>query len=142
MFSPLQVLSENSLLKSDLRIEAYVKKAADLGYQTLVLSDLNVMYGVLDFYHACQKYHIKPVVGITLEVEASSSLVLLAKNEQGYRNLLQISSLKLTRFKDSELAFSEFLDQISPYLTDLNIIAPPTESLDRKSTRLNSSHLA
>lgn len=129
MFSPLQVLSENSLLKSDLRIEAYVKKAADLGYQTLVLSDLNVMYGVLDFYHACQKYHIKPVVGITLEVEASSSLVLLAKNEQGYRNLLQISSLKLTRFKDSELAFSEFLDQISPYLTDLNIIAPPTESL-------------
>lgn len=129
MFSPLQVLSENSLLKSDLRIEAYVKKAAELGYQTLVLSDLNVMYGVLDFYHACQKYQIKPIIGITLEVEAGATLVLLAKNEQGYRNLLQISSLKMTRFKDEELALNEFLTQISLYLTDLNIIAPPTESL-------------
>ena len=77
MFAPLQVISANSLLKSTLRIEDYVKRAADLGYQSLVLSDIDVMYGVLDFYHACQKYHF---MGRDFRAEQDKSL--LSKSPQ------------------------------------------------------------
>jgi DNA polymerase III, alpha subunit len=68
MFSPLQVISCYSLLQSPLKISDLVKKASEMGYQALALTDINVMYGVLDFYKACQKYHIKPLLGLTLQL--------------------------------------------------------------------------
>lgn len=129
MFAPLQVISANSLLKSTLRIEDYVKRAADLGYQSLVLSDIDVMYGVLDFYHACQKYQIKPIFGLTLEFESDAKLLLIAKNNTGYHNLLKLSSLKMTTFKQELPDLEEFLKAVMTYSQDLFIISPAKESL-------------
>ena len=63
MFSPLQVISSYSLLQSTLKIDEYVNHGKELGYQALALTDINVMYGVLDFYHACQK------AGINIAIE-------------------------------------------------------------------------
>ncbi len=129
LFAPLQVISANSLLKSTLRIEDYVKRAADLGYQSLVLSDIDVMYGVLDFYHACQKYQIKPIFGLTLEFESDAKLLLIAKNNTGYHNLLKLSSLKMTTFKQELPDLEEFLKAVMTYSQDLFIISPAKESL-------------
>lgn len=129
LFAPLQVISANSLLKSTLRIEDYVKRAADLGYQSLVLSDIDVMYGVLDFYHACQKYQIKPIFGLTLEFENDAKLLLIAKNNTGYHNLLKLSSLKMTTFKQELPELEEFLKAVMTYSQDLFIISPAKESL-------------
>ena len=47
MYAPLQVLSSYSLLQSPLRIPEYVKLGKELGYNALVLTDINSMYGVL-----------------------------------------------------------------------------------------------
>ena len=129
LFAPLQVISANSLLKSTLRIEDYVKRAANLGYQSLVLSDIDVMYGVLDFYHACQKYQIKPIFGLTLEFENDAKLLLIAKNNTGYHNLLKLSSLKMTTFKQELPELEEFLKAVMTYSQDLFIISPAKESL-------------
>lgn len=64
----IQVISSYSLLQSSLTLESYVKTAQELGYSALALTDINVMYGALHFYQLCQKYHIKPLVGLTLQL--------------------------------------------------------------------------
>ena len=121
MYSPLQVLSCYSLLQSTIDIKTYVSEAKKLGYQALALTDLNVMYGVLDFYEECKKQNIKPIIGLTIQLE-DGQLVLLAKNLQGYHNLLKISSLKMIQ----EEALS--LDQIVAYLNNLYVILPTQNS--------------
>lgn len=128
MFSPLQVISSLSLLQSTLKIEDYVKIGKKLGYQALALTDINVMYGVLDFYHACQKYQIKPLIGLTLQLNAATededSLILFAKNKRGYQNLMKISSAKMS-VEGYEAGMGPILlNQIQSYASDLTVIIP------------------
>ena len=106
-FVHLQVQSAYSLLNSTAKIEDLVKKAKELGFTSLALTDENVMYGAIPFYKECLKQNIKPIIGLTVSVLAnddsdenkSYSLILLAKNKQGYKNLLKISSIVNTKSK-------------------------------------------
>ena len=66
MFCPLDVKSSYSLLQSPLRISEYVSEAKKMGYKALALTDQNIMYGVLGFYHSCLVNDIKPLIGINL----------------------------------------------------------------------------
>ena len=130
MFSPLQVISCYSLLQSPLKIEELVKKAHELGYQAIGLTDINTMYGILDFYQACQKYQLKPLLGLTLQLENTrqdgdkNELVFLAKNKAGYQNLIQLSSLKMTKSSTEPTGDRLTLAEIAPFLTDLIVITP------------------
>ncbi|MBD8068958.1 DNA polymerase III subunit alpha [Bacillus sp. PS06] len=102
----LQVNSGYSLLSSSVRIEELVKKANEFGYRALAITDDNVMYGAVHFYKECKKFGIKPIIGLTVsvliddELNQASPLILLAKNEEGYRNLLKISSIVQTKSKN------------------------------------------
>lgn len=135
MFSPLQIISCYSLLQSPLKIEDLVKKAHELGYQALALTDINTMYGSLDFYEACEKYQIKPLLGLTLQLEgtkqtaAHNELIFLAKNTNGYHNLVKISSLKMTKLSDAPAGNQISLAEISPFLSDLFVITPTQNSI-------------
>ncbi len=100
---PLQLISSYSLLQSPIKINDLIQIAKQRGgYQALALTDINVMYGVIEFYDACIAADIKPIIGLTLEVsnqvnfEHETQLVLIAKNQQGYQNLMTLSSHKLT----------------------------------------------
>lgn len=101
-FVPLQLISSYSLLQSPIKINDLIQIAKQRGYQALALTDINVMYGVIEFYDACIAADIKPIIGLTLEVsnqvnlEHETQLVLIAKNQQGYQNLMTLSSHKLT----------------------------------------------
>nr|WP_290123370.1 PHP domain-containing protein [Lentilactobacillus otakiensis] len=123
-YVPLQVISSYSLLQSPIRIAELISEAKDRGYQALALTDLNVMYGAVEFYDACLSAGIKPLIGLTLQLpgliltDKNYSLVLLAKNQQGYANLLKLSTLKMTL---PELTVSQLTD----YLSDLFVILPP-----------------
>ena len=62
------------------------------------------MYGTVEFYKECKKHGIKPVIGLTASVfideqEQSLSLGLLAKNNEGYQNLMKISSVLKSKSK-------------------------------------------
>ncbi len=99
MFAHLRVHTEYSLLEGACRIDSLVQQAKQLGFQALAITDKNVMYGTIPFYKACLKAGIKPIIGLeasvitgSLEQGTSYPLVLLAKNELGYRHLLKISS--------------------------------------------------
>ena len=105
-FTHLHVHTEYSLLDGSAKINALAKRAKELGMSHLAITDHGSMYGVVDFYKACKSEGIKPIIGCEVYVsngsrfERNSSknsqyshLVLLAKNEEGYRNLLKLVSL-------------------------------------------------
>ncbi len=95
MFVPLHVHSEYSLSKSCIKIETLVKKARALGYTALALTDHNTMGGLVEFYQACQRYDLKPILGLELDLSdlgGCASVILLAQNHLGYENLLKLAS--------------------------------------------------
>ena len=102
-FVHLHVHSEFSLLDGQSRINALVERARELEMPALGITDHGVMFGVLDFYRACQEAGIKPIVGMEGYLARrgmadrdprldrhSYHMLLLAKNMTGYQNLLKI----------------------------------------------------
>lgn len=109
-FVHLHVHSEYSLLDGAARIKDLVKRAADSGMPALALTDHGCMFGIVDFYRSCKKAGINPVLGCEVYVaprglndrqagvdDKMTHLVLLAENEQGYRNLLTLVSQGYTQ---------------------------------------------
>ncbi|MBS4194983.1 DNA polymerase III subunit alpha [Lederbergia citri] len=97
IFSHLQISTAYSLLSSTISIQSLVEKAKEYNYSALAMTDHHALYGVLPFYKACVKANIKPIIGMIAEVKTDGSnethsLVLLAKTNRGYQNLLKISS--------------------------------------------------
>lgn len=104
-FVHLHVHSEYSLLDGASRIPKLVARAKELRMPALALTDHGTMYGTIDFYRACRRERIKPIIGIetylaarrmtdkTLEADRQRfHLLLLAMNDAGYKNLLKIAS--------------------------------------------------
>lgn len=104
-FTHLHVHTEYSLLDGAARIKDLVKRAKELGMESLAITDHGAMFGVIDFYKECKKQGIKPIIGCEVYTAARKAtdkepdkdkyqghLVLLAKNEEGYKNLIKIVS--------------------------------------------------
>lgn len=88
----LHVHSEFSLLSGVPHVEDLVKRAKALGHGHLALTDTNRMSGLILFYNACRENGIQPILGVEL-VEAGGageSVVLLARNAEGYGDLCEI----------------------------------------------------
>jgi DNA polymerase-3 subunit alpha len=123
-FVHLQVASAYSLLTSTSTIKGLVKKAQREGFEALALTDHNVMYGAIPFYKECKKNGIKPIIGLTVQVETDAEgstypIVLLAKSNRGYEHLMKISSVIQTHSNRSISAkwlkgYSEDLYAITP----------------------------
>ncbi|AZN40224.1 DNA polymerase III subunit alpha [Paenibacillus albus] len=105
-FVHLHVHSEFSLLDGAARIKDLVNQASALGMKALALTDHGVLYGAVPFYKACIARGIKPIIGCEVYFTTGSRfdkgarkdnpiyhLILLAKNETGYRNLMKLSSI-------------------------------------------------
>ena len=104
-FVHLHVHSEYSLLDGANRIKDLPVRAKELGMKSIAITDHGVMYGVIDFYKACKKEGIKPIIGCEVYVAPRSRfdkepnidnkynhLILLAKNNLGYKNLCKLVS--------------------------------------------------
>jgi DNA polymerase-3 subunit alpha len=105
MFTHLHLHTEFSLLDGLARIPDVMDRVAMLGQQSVAMTDHGAMYGAIDFYKEARARGIKPIIGIEAYIAPESRhrksgqrgneyfhLTLLAKNEQGYRNLIQLSS--------------------------------------------------
>lgn len=109
-FTHLHTHTEFSLLDGSNKIKEYVKRVKELGMDSAAITDHGVMYGVIDFYKACQAAGIKPIIGCEVYVAPNSRfdkelgagddkyhhLVLLAENNVGYANLCKIVSKGFT----------------------------------------------
>ena len=108
-FVHLQVISAYSLLQTTTRIEDLVRSAKTKGYQAIALTDQNVLYGQVDFFKLCKKYAIQPILGIQLDLPGIVSkdrtfpLVLLAKDFEGYKKLMALSTVRNQDVPDKEL---------------------------------------
>jgi DNA polymerase-3 subunit alpha len=102
-FIHLHVYSAFSLLSSTAHVGQLVQDAKAKGFSALALTDRNVMHGAVAFYKECLKQSLKPLLGLTVDVVSEVSpnesypLVLLAKNNQGFQNLIKISSAVQTK---------------------------------------------
>ncbi|QCT03577.1 putative DNA polymerase III subunit alpha [Paenibacillus algicola] len=105
-FVHLHVHSEYSLLDGAAKLTELVQQAAELGMKSLALTDHGVMYGAVPFYKLCKQHGIKPIIGCEAYITEGSRkdrgsrkdqpiyhLILLAKNETGYRNLMKLCSI-------------------------------------------------
>ena len=104
-FVHLHTHSEYSLLDGESRISEMVRHAADTGMPAIALTDHGVLYGAIDFYLQCRAAGINPIIGQEMYVAGRSRhqkegradrdpyhLILLVKNQAGYRNLVALSS--------------------------------------------------
>ena len=102
MFTHLHVHTEYSMLDGISRIPDLVERTGELGMDALAITDHGTFYGVIDFYSACREAGIKPIIGCEVYVAHQSRfdkkpserspnhLVLLARDNTGYRNLMQL----------------------------------------------------
>jgi DNA polymerase III subunit alpha len=107
-FAHLHVHTEYSLLDGFSRTKKLVQQAKALGMQHLAITDHGAMYGVIEFYKACKAGGINPIIGIeaylTEDMHDHSKrfsddyhhLLLLAKNNTGYYNLLKLTTIANT----------------------------------------------
>ncbi len=102
-FTHLHTHSHYSLLSALPKIDNLIGEAKKLGLESLALTDNGNLYGAIEFYKACKAKGIKPIIGVDFYVAVRSRkdmqagvdnrrtrLVLLAMNETGYRNLVQL----------------------------------------------------
>jgi len=104
MFTHLHVHTEYSLLDGMCRISQLVQRAKELGMDSLAITDHGVMYGAIEFYLAAREAGIKPIIGCEVYIAQNSRfsrdasdrnsyhLVLLATNQTGYHNLIQLTT--------------------------------------------------
>jgi len=105
-FVHLHIHSEFSLLDGANRIKDLPKRAKELGMDSIAITDHGVMYGAIDFYKACKAEGVKPIIGCEVYVAPRSRfdkepnidnkynhLILLAKNNEGYKNLSKLVSI-------------------------------------------------
>ena len=107
-FTHLHVHTEYSLLDGACRIKKIAAAAKQKGFDSLAITDHGVMYGVIDFYRACKKEGIHPVIGCEVYVAPKSRfdktnsfekyyhMVLLCENNTGYHNLIKLVSKGFT----------------------------------------------
>ena len=105
-FVHLHVHSEYSLLDGLSKIDLMIKRTKELGMSSLAITDHGNMHGAIKFYKACKEAEIKPIIGSEIYISKrtrhdkeagidteSNHLILLAKNEAGYKNLMKIISV-------------------------------------------------
>ena len=106
-FTHLHLHTEYSLLDGANRISPLVKRLSELGFTHAAITDHGVMYGAVEFYNACKKAGITPVIGCEVYIcqdrfdkqgaaREYSHLILLCENNTGYRNLMKLVSAGFT----------------------------------------------
>lgn len=89
-FTHLHVHSHYSLLAALPKLPDLIEEAKRQGHTALALTDLGNLYGAIEFIKECKKAEIHPIIGVDVELDSGARLVLLAENNEGYKNLLTI----------------------------------------------------
>src|SRR3954469_18020572 len=108
-FVHLHVHTHYSLLDGANKIPQLIKRTKELGMDAIAITDHGCMFGVIEFFNECKKEGIKPILGMEAYMapgdrrerstpggnagEAAYHLLLLAKDLEGYRNLIKLSSI-------------------------------------------------
>lgn len=116
-YVPLYIKTENTLLKSMIRIPSLITYAKEHNLTALSITDSS-MFGVMEFYKACIEANIRPVIGLEIVLE-DTPIILYCKNYIGYKNLIKLSTIQSERsLMTSDLQiYNDELICILPYLS-------------------------
>jgi len=114
MFVPLKINTEYTLLQSTIKVSELVEFLKSNNITSCAICDDN-LYGVIDFYNKMVSNNLKPIIGLSINIE-NYDIYLYAKNYEGYLNLLKIHTLK--EFK--QLTF----EKLENYLNNIKIVLP------------------
>ena len=107
-FVHLHIHTEYSLLDGACRIDQLMDRVKECGQTAIACTDHGVMYGCVQFYKAAKKAGIKPIIGCEVyvatrtrfdkvnRIDGNNHLILLCKNEMGYKNLIKMVSAGFT----------------------------------------------
>ncbi|MDR2461954.1 MAG: PHP domain-containing protein, partial [Mycoplasmataceae bacterium] len=98
MFININVHSNYSLLQSTITIDDIIKFAIDNNQKYVSLIDINTMYGTIEFYNKAKKNNLVPIIGLQINYE-NEKIILIAKNYEGYLNIVKISSFIMIKKK-------------------------------------------
>lgn len=119
MIAQLDTKTVYSFMESMISIQKYVDQGKAYGYSALGIMDIDNLYGAYYFIKECQKQGIQPLLGLEVTIHHKEELIdlrFLALSNHGYRNLMKLSSQKMTGKKE----WTDF----SPYLEDICVIVP------------------
>ncbi|MFH1971579.1 MAG: PHP domain-containing protein, partial [Patescibacteria group bacterium] len=104
-FIHLHVHTEYSLLDGLSNLKKLVNQTKELGMNSIAITDHGAMYGAIDFYKECTKKEVKPIIGVegyitNVKIDErperakikNNHLILLAKDHEGYQNLMKLIS--------------------------------------------------
>lgn len=144
----LQNISSFSLLQSPITVNSLVQKAKDRGYSAIALTDINVTYGLVEFYKAARKVGVKPILGMQarfsglIDETHKYDLIVLAKNNQGLQNILRLSStINLLTNNGEEDRILNF-DRLKKYFKDLVVIVPANQKSELQFLLKQNQNLA
>ena len=126
----LQNLSSFTLLDSPTKISDLIETAKENGYSAVGLADINVTYGLVNFYEVAKKSGIKPLLGMQIRLNGlvdstqKYDLLVFAKTNEGYHNLLRLSSAINLLTENGQNNKILTLKELTKYLTDLLVVIP------------------
>lgn len=94
-----QIVTSADMLKSTIQLEQLIQKLKNNHAKAAAITN-STLYGMLPFWHELKKHHIHPVIGLSLNIQLDDQcvpIVVYAKNNNGYENLLKITSSLETR---------------------------------------------
>ena len=116
MIIPIYNKSNYTLLSSLLKIDDIISYAKKNNLPSISLTDSN-MFGTMEFIHKCQKQDIKPVIGLEVNLE-DFTIVIYAKNYEGYKSLIKLSTIQSERVVD--------IEDLKKYNKDVIVVLPFT----------------
>ena len=138
MLAQLDTKTVYTFMDSMVTIDSYVLRGKEMGYSHLGIMDRNNLYGAYQFIEACYREGIQPVIGCEFDikienVEEDVTFQLLALSTVGYRNLMKISTLKMTSGLD-------FLT-LQQYLVDIAVVLPYRKGIEHLDIELDSYYI-
>lgn len=140
----LQNLSSFTLLESPTKVKNLAENARKKGYSAIALTDINITYGLVDFYKAAKDTGIKPLLGMQLRInglidEANKyDLIVIAKDDQGYKNILRLSSAVNLLTENGEKENVLTFEDLKKYLGHLILITPSNLHSELKMLQTNN----
>lgn len=140
----LQNLSSFTLLESPTKVKDLAENAKKKGYSSLALTDVNITYGLVNFYKAAKEAGIKPLLGMQLRINGlvdqanKYDLIVIAKDDQGYKNILRLSSAVNLLTENGEKENVLELEELKKYLGHLVIITPSNIHSELKMLQANN----
>ena len=140
----LQNLSSFTLLESPTKVKNLAENAKKKGYSAIALTDINITYGLVDFYKAAKDTGIKPLLGMQLRInglidEANKyDLIVIAKDDQGYKNILRLSSAVNLLTENGEKENVLTFEDLKKYFGHLILITPSNLHSELKMLQTNN----